>query len=67
MAQWDQSLASFSGLRIQCCHKLQCRLQMKLRSGGAVVVVQVNSCSSDWTPAWELPYAVGATVKRKKI
>ena len=34
-----QSLALLSELRIQCCHKLQCRLQMQLRSGFAVAVV----------------------------
>ena len=34
-----QSLASLSGLRIWCCHELQCRLQMQLRYGIAVAVV----------------------------
>ena len=33
------SLASISGLRIQCCHKLWHRLQMQLGSGIAVAVV----------------------------
>ena len=32
------SLASLRGLRIQCCHKLQHRLQMWLRSYVAVAV-----------------------------
>ena len=32
------SLASLSGLRIQHCHKLWCRLQTQLRSGVAVAV-----------------------------
>ena len=31
------SLASLSGLRIQCCHELWCRPQMRLRSGVAEV------------------------------
>ena len=31
-----RSLAPFSGLRIQCCHELRFRLQMRLRSGIAV-------------------------------
>ena len=38
------SLASLSGLRIWHCHKLWCRLQMRLRSGIAVAVTQ--ACSS---------------------
>ena len=35
-----RSLASLSGLRIQCCRELElwCRSQMRLRSGGAVAV-----------------------------
>ena len=50
MAQWKwirlgtmrlqvQHLASASGLRIQCCHELQCWLQTWLRSGVAVAMV----------------------------
>ena len=35
---WVQSLASLSGLRIQYCRELWCRLQAQLRSGIAVVV-----------------------------
>ena len=31
-----RSLALLSGLRIRCCHKLWCRLQMRLGSGVAV-------------------------------
>ena len=34
-----RTLASLSGLRIWCCHKLWCRLQMWLGSGIAVAVV----------------------------
>ena len=34
-----QSLALLSGLRIQCCHELQCRSQMWLGSGIAVAVM----------------------------
>ena len=33
------SLASIRGLRIWCCHKLQCRSQMHLGSGVAEAVV----------------------------
>ena len=39
MSMRVQSLALLSGLRICCCHKLWCRLQMKLRSRVAVAVV----------------------------
>ena len=46
-----QSLASLSELRIQHCHELQCRLQMRLRSGIAMAVLQAGSCSSDLTPS----------------
>ena len=45
-----QSLALLSGLRIWPCHELQCRLQMWLRSGIAVAVVQAGSCGSDSAP-----------------
>ena len=38
MRMWVRSLASFSGLRIQCCRELCCWLQMWLRSGVAVDV-----------------------------
>ena len=33
-----RSLASLSGLRIQCCHELRCRVQTHLGSGVAVAV-----------------------------
>ena len=50
-----QSLASFSGLRMWHCCKLQQRLQMRLRSGVAVAVAVAVacSCSSDSTPGLE--------------
>ena len=40
-----RSLASLSGLRIQCCHELQCKLQIQMWSGIAVG----HSYSSDST------------------
>ena len=44
------------------CHKLQRRSQMWLRSG-----VAVPAAAALIRPlAWELPYATGAVVKRKK-
>ena len=36
---WVPSLASLSGLRIQCCHELWCRLQTWLGSHIAVAVL----------------------------
>ena len=46
-----QFLASLSGLRIQCCSELWCRLQMKVRSGLAVTLAQACVNSSDQTPS----------------
>ena len=37
MRMWVQSLALLSGLRIQCCHKLQYSLQVRPESAVAVV------------------------------
>ena len=51
-----QSLAQLSGLRIWHCCELWCRLQMRLRSGVAVALIQPL--------AWELPYTMGAALKR---
>ena len=46
---WVQSLVLPSGLRIQCCSKLQHRSQMWLKSGVALAVVWASSCRSDLT------------------
>ena len=43
------SLASLSGLRIQCCHELWYRSQSQLVSG--VAVVKAGSCSSYLAPS----------------
>ena len=51
MRMWAPSLASLSGLRIQCCHELWYRSQIRLGSGVSVAVVQAGSCSSDSTPS----------------
>ena len=40
MRMWVVSLALLSGLRIWHYHKMQCRLQISIRSGIAVTVVQ---------------------------
>ena len=47
-----RSLALFSGFRIQCCCELWCS-----RPAAAALI---------WSLAWELPYAPGAALKRKK-
>ena len=48
---WFQSLASLSGLRIQCCLELWFRWQMWLGSSAAVAVAWASSSSSSWTPS----------------
>ena len=54
------SLTSLSGVRIQHCPKLWCMLQMRLGSSVAVIVAPIRPL------AWELPYAAGAALKKKK-
>ena len=56
------SLASLSGLRISCCHKLRYRLQTWLGSGIAVAVVWASAASPIQPLSWELPYASGSWV-----
>ena len=41
-----QSLASLSGFKIWCCHKLWCRSQMRFRYGMAVVWASGYSSAS---------------------
>ena len=60
------SICSLGGLNIWGCHELWCRLQMQLGSYVAMAVVQVSSCISDLTPAWELSYATSTALKSKK-
>ena len=45
---------------------LWCRWQTWLGSRVAVVVTEAGSCSSNLSPSWELPYATGMALKRKK-
>ena len=56
------------GLSILSCLKLQCRLQMLLRSGVAVAVTQACSCSSNYIPSWgtSICRKCGHWKKRKK-
>ena len=61
---WVQPLASFSGLRIQRCHKLWRRLQLQLGSGIAVAVVW--TCSSNSTPSSGTSVYHSCGLKKKK-
>ena len=55
---------SFSGLRIQCCYELWCRLQTRLGSQVAVAVVWAVVLIQPL--AWKLPYAADVALKKKK-
>ena len=61
-----QFLALLSGLRIQRCSELWCRLQTRLGSGTAEALAQASSNSSNRPLAWEPPYAAGAALKKTK-
>ena len=65
-----RSLASFSGLRIQCCHNLWCTSQIQLRSCVAMAVAKASSCTSNSTPSLGTSichgYSSKKTEKKKK-
>ena len=61
-----QSLASVSGLGIQHCCELWCRLKMQLRSCIAVAVVYAAAIALIRPVAWEFLYAPGVALKRRK-
>lgn len=61
-----QSLTSFTGLRIQRCWELCCRLQTWLGSSIAVAVVYNGSCSSDLTLSQGTSTCLGYGPKKKK-
>ena len=62
-------LGSHSGLRIQHCCELWCRLQTWLgfcvAVAVAVAVAQASSCSSDWTPSLGTSICCGCSPKKK--
>ena len=57
-----QSLALLSRLSIQRCHKLWCRLQMRLESH---VAVAATATALIQPLAWEISYAVGTALFRQ--
>ena len=61
-----QFLALLSGLRIQHCCKLLCRSQMWFRSSAAIAVAQAAAEALIQHLVWELSYARGAAIRRKK-
>ena len=66
MRTWVRFLVSLSGLRIQCCHELWCRLQTWLRSGVAVLWCRLAAVAPTQPPAWERPYATSTALKKKR-
>ena len=61
-----QFLALLSGSRIQCCCMLLHKLQMWLGSSVAMAVVEATAAALIWPVVWELLYATGEAIKRKK-
>ena len=59
-----RSLTSLSGLRIWCCHELWCRSRHSLDL--MWLWCRPAGCSSNLTPVWEPPCAMGAALKRQK-
>ena len=61
-----RSLALLSGLRIQCCHELWCRLQ----TGSDPMLLWLWCRLAATTPiqplAWEPPFVTGAALKSRK-
>ena len=68
MWMWDWSLAPLSGLRIWCCHELQCGSQTWLDSVLVLLWLwhRLAAAARIRPLAWELPYAAGAALKSKK-
>ena len=61
-----QPLALLSGLGIQHCCDLWCRLQMWLESHVAVAVVWAGSCGSDLTPSLGISICRRRSPKKQK-
>ena len=61
---WSPAL--LSGLRIQCCRELWCRLQTQLGSGDAVPGYRPGAIAPIQPLAWEPPHAMGVALKNKQ-
>ena len=59
------SITSLNGLRFCHCCKLQCRSQMWLGSGIAMVVAWAGNCSFDLTPGLGTPICLKCSPKNK--
>ena len=66
MRIWVRSLLSISGLRIQHCCELWCRLQKPLNPTLLWLWRRLVAAAQIRPLAWELPYAMGAAFKKKK-
>ena len=66
MRMWVRYLASLSGLRIWHCPKLWCRLRMQLSTALLWLWYRPAFAVPIQLLAWELPYAIGIAIKRKK-
>ena len=64
MRTWVWSLALLNGLRIRCCYELWCRSQ--IHSYPTLLWLWPAVAALIWPLAWELPYAMGAALKRQK-
>ena len=53
-------------VRVQCCHKLQRRLQMQLGSSVAVAVVEAGHCRSNSTPSLGASICYRCSPKKKE-
>ena len=52
---------------IQCCYELWCRSQTWIGSGIVAIAVALAAAAAWIQPlAWELPYAMGVALKKKK-
>ena len=61
-----KSLASLSGLRIQRCHKVQCKSQIWPESDAAGAVALSPAVAPIRPLAHALPYPMGVVIKRRK-
>ena len=66
MRKWVRSLALLSGLSICHCHELWCRSQTWFRSGVAMALAYVGSCSSSSAPSLETSMCCECSPKMQK-